>query len=179
MKARWLSGETARPLWHLVLCSALLAGCATSGNELRTDEESAALIPDKVATFLMFEGRAEEAMNFYISLFDDSRIESIQRYGPEGPGAEGTVVQATFTLAGRTCMAIDSPASHNFTFTPSISLFVTCESEAELDRLFAALSEGGQVMMPPGDYGFSARFTWCADRFGVSWQLNWPGPPTP
>lgn len=72
-------------------------------------------------------------------------------------------------------MAIDSPAKHDFTFTPSISLFTECKEEAEFDRLFAAIGEGGKVVMPPNNYGFSARFAWCADRFGVSWQLNWDG----
>lgn len=129
---------------------------------------------EKVTTFLMFEGQAEEAMTFYISLFPDSGIQQIRRYGPEGPGREGSVLHAVFTLAGRPHMAIDSPSPHAFTFTPSMSLFVTCESEAELDRLFAALSEGGEVLMPRDNYGFSRRFAWVADRFKVSWQLNLP-----
>jgi predicted 3-demethylubiquinone-9 3-methyltransferase (glyoxalase superfamily) len=64
--------------------------------------------------------------------------------------------------------------SHGFTFTPSLSLFVDCESEADLERIFAALSEGGGVLMPLGNYGFSRRFGWVNDRFGVSWQLNLP-----
>lgn len=72
-------------------------------------------------------------------------------------------------------MAIDSPAKHDFTFTPSISLFTECKEDAEFDRLFAAIGEGGKVVMPPNNYGFSARFAWCADCFGVSWQLNWQG----
>jgi predicted 3-demethylubiquinone-9 3-methyltransferase (glyoxalase superfamily) len=63
---------------------------------------------------------------------------------------------------------------HAFTFTPSLSLFVDCESEAELDRLFSALAEGGQILMPLEDHGFSTRFGWANDRFGVSWQLNLP-----
>ena len=68
---------------------------------------------------------------------------------------------------------IDSPIKHAFTFTPSFSLFVECESEAELDAAFARLSDGGSVLMPPGNYGFSTKFAWVNDRFGVSWQLNW------
>lgn len=128
----------------------------------------------QVTPFLMFEGKAEEAMDFYVSLFPDSEVVSIVRYGPGQPGAEGSVMHAVFTVAGQRVMCIDSPAKHGFTFTPSFSLFVDCESEEELDRLFAALSEGGATMMPLGDYGFSRRFGWCADRFGVSWQLNLP-----
>lgn len=65
-----------------------------------------------------------------------------------------------------------SPAKHAFTFTPSVSLFVGCADEAELDKALAALSEGGGVLMPPNNYGFSRKFTWVNDRFGVSWQLT-------
>lgn len=126
----------------------------------------------KITTFLMFTGQAEEAMTFYTSLFENSAITSIQRYGPEGPGAEGSVLHATFSLAGQTFMAIDSSVAHGFSFTPSMSLYVTCNTEAEIDRVFARLSEGGAVMMPLGAYPFSEKFGWCADRFGVSWQLT-------
>jgi predicted 3-demethylubiquinone-9 3-methyltransferase (glyoxalase superfamily) len=126
----------------------------------------------KITTFLMFEGKAEEAMNFYISLFPGSSIVRIARYGKEGPGAEGSVVQAVFSLGGQNFMCIDSHVKHQFTFTPSISLFVECGSVDEIDRLFAKLSENGQVLMPLNNYGFSQRFGWCADRFGVSWQLT-------
>lgn len=122
--------------------------------------------------FLMFEGAAEEAMRLYVSLFPDSRIKQIDRYGPGEPGAEGSVRLARFTVAGQELMCIDSPAKHAFTFTPSVSLFVECESAEELERVFGALSEGGQVLMPLDGYGFSARFGWVNDRFGVSWQLN-------
>ena len=72
-------------------------------------------------------------------------------------------------------ICIDSPMKHAFTFTASMSLFVDCESEAELDSAFARLSEGGAVFMPPGNYGFSPKFAWLSDRFGVSWQLNVSG----
>ncbi|MYX28181.1 VOC family protein [Streptomyces sp. SID8381] len=128
----------------------------------------------KITTFLMFEGRAEEAMGFYVSLFDDAEIVSITRYGAEGPGPEGSVQHATFSLAGQEFMCIDSPARHEFTFTPAISLFVQCADEAEIDRLYAALGQQGAELMPLGDYGFSRKFGWVNDRFGVSWQLNLP-----
>jgi predicted 3-demethylubiquinone-9 3-methyltransferase (glyoxalase superfamily) len=127
---------------------------------------------DKITTFLMFEGQAEEAMTFYTSLFDDSEIVSITKYGPDGPGAEGTVQHAVFTLKGQRYMAIDS-FGHNFTFTPSISLFVQCDSEEELETLYEKLMEGGTAAMPLGNYGFSTKFGWVQDRFGVSWQLNY------
>ncbi|WP_274627315.1 VOC family protein [Arvimicrobium flavum] len=131
-------------------------------------------VETRLAPFLMFEGRAEEAMTFYISLIPDSRVLSIERYGAAGPGKEGSVVVASFSLGGTTVMCSDSHVKHGFTFTPSTSLFLTCASEEEIGRMAAALSEGGQFLMPPGSYGFSRRFAWVNDRFGVSWQLNLP-----
>lgn len=125
-----------------------------------------------VTPFLMFEGKAEEAMTFYVSLIPNSLIVDIKRYGPEVPGKEGTIMTGFFEIGGPTVMCTDSPISHAFSFTPASSLFVTCASESELDRLAAALGDGGQVLMPIGDYGFSKRFTWISDRYGVSWQLN-------
>ncbi|MDH6537612.1 VOC family protein [Streptomyces sp. SPB4] len=136
-----------------------------------------ASLPQKITTFLMFEGRAEEAMNLYTSLFEDSGIIDVVRYGAEGPGEEGTVVKATFSLAGQRLMCIDSHVKHDFGFTPSVSLFVECGSVAEIDRLYGALAEGGQELMPLDSYGFSPRFGWLNDRFGVSWQLNLPADP--
>ena len=125
-----------------------------------------------VLTHLMFEGNAETAMTFYVSLFRDAGVQEIERYGPAGPGKDGSIKVARFTLAGREFLCIDSPAPHAFSFTPAMSLFVECEDDAELSRVFAALAKGGEVLMPLGDYGFSTRFGWLADRFGVSWQLN-------
>lgn len=130
---------------------------------------------EKVIPFLMFqEGKAEEAMEFYISLIEDSQITNIVRYGANESGDEGTVMQATFTLRGQEFMCIDSNAKHHFSFTPSFSIFVTCSTEEELDKVYQKLSEGGQALMPLGDYGFSKKFGWVNDRFGVSWQLNLP-----
>lgn len=126
----------------------------------------------KISTFLMFEGKAEEAMNFYVSLFKDASVTSIRRYGPGEAGAEGSVMQAAFSLNGQRFMCIDSSVKHGFTFTPAMSIFVDCASESEVDTLFAKLSEGGQVLMPLGEYPFSRKFGWLADRYGVSWQLT-------
>lgn len=128
----------------------------------------------RVQPFLMFEGRAEEALNFYVSLIPDSEFTSIKRYGPEGPGPDGSIMVATAMIGGMAVMASDSYVKHAFGFTPSLSLFLTCADEAEIERLSAALAEGGGVLMPPGNYGFSRRFAWVNDRFGVSWQLNLP-----
>jgi predicted 3-demethylubiquinone-9 3-methyltransferase (glyoxalase superfamily) len=129
-------------------------------------------MPKQIAPFLMFTGDAEQAMTFYTSLFDDGRIVDITRFGPEGPGAEGTVQFARFSLAGQEFLCNDSPPVHDFSFTPSFSVWIETESEDELQRLFAALSEGGTELMPLDDYGFSRRFGWVNDRYGVSWQLN-------
>jgi predicted 3-demethylubiquinone-9 3-methyltransferase (glyoxalase superfamily) len=120
----------------------------------------------------MFEGKAEEAMNLYVSLFRGSEVVRVERYGPGEPGAEGSVKRAEFTLGGHRMACIDSPIKHAFTFTPSASLFVDCDDEAEMDAAFAQLTAGGAVLMPPGNYGFSTKFACVVDRFGVSWQLN-------
>ncbi|ANI09721.1 TPA: VOC family protein [Pseudomonas aeruginosa] len=127
----------------------------------------------RVRPFLMFQGgQAEAAMNFYLSLFDDAEILQIQRYGAEGPGPEGSVLKALFRLGDQSVHCIDSHVRHAFDFTPAFSFFVDCESNAQIERLAEALSDGGKALMPLGDYGFSQRFAWLADRFGVSWQLN-------
>ena len=131
-------------------------------------------MPTEITPLLMFDGRAEGAIDFYVSLFDNSSVGEVRRYGPHGPGAEGSVMHATFSLAGRPYMAIDSSTRHDFSFTPATSQFVRCEDEAEIERLFAALTDGGTVFMPLGNYGFSRMFGWGADRFGVSWQLTLP-----
>lgn len=125
-----------------------------------------------VSTFLMFEGNAQAAMSFYASVFPGFETGQIERYGPAGPGPEGTIKVAHAKLNGHRLMFSDSFVKHGFTFTPSISLFVDFSSAQELDAAFSRLSDGGAVMMPLDNYGFSRRFGWCADRFGVSWQLN-------
>ncbi|MCW2634782.1 MAG: 3-demethylubiquinone-9 3-methyltransferase [Blastococcus sp.] len=128
----------------------------------------------QITPFLMFQGKdAEQAMTFYTSLFDDGRILDISRYGSDGPGPEGTVQVARFALAGQEFLCSDSFVQHAFSFTPSFSVWIETESENELERLFAALADGGSQLMPLGDYGFSRRFGWVNDRHGVSWQLNW------
>lgn len=129
-------------------------------------------MPSKITPFLMFHGEAEEAMTFYLSLFANSKMIDIRRYGAEGPGREGTVMRATVSLAGSEVMCIDSAVKHPFTFTPATSLFVTCETDEEITRLAAELGKGGKVFMPLDSYPFATKFTWLTDRFGVSWQLS-------
>jgi predicted 3-demethylubiquinone-9 3-methyltransferase (glyoxalase superfamily) len=126
----------------------------------------------QIAPFLMFTGNAEEAITLYTSLFPDGRIVDLTRYGPEGPGVAGTVMRARFSLAGQDFLCTDSPPVHEFSFTPSFSIWIETESAEEIERLFAALADGGTQLMPLDGYGFSRRFGWLNDRFGVSWQLN-------
>jgi predicted 3-demethylubiquinone-9 3-methyltransferase (glyoxalase superfamily) len=118
------------------------------------------------------EGRAQAALDLYFATFPESRAVSIERYAEGQPGPAGTIKVAVFLLCGREFMCSDSPVKHNFSFTPANSTFIEFDSVAELERVFAALSEGGQVLMPLDNYGFSKRFGWLNDRFGVSWQLN-------
>lgn len=122
--------------------------------------------------FLMFVGEAQAALDLYLATLPDARLLRMTRYGPGEQGPVGTVKLATFTLCGREFMCSDSPVRHHFTFTPSHSIFIEFDSLPELERVFGALAEGGQVLMPLDDYGFSARFGWLNDRFGVSWQLS-------
>lgn len=120
---------------------------------------------------LMFQdGRAEEALNFYVDLFG-GEVTMLQRYDTDTPEMDGKLQLATLRIAGLQLNIMDSPVPHEFDFTPSMSLALRCESEEELDRIYQALLEGGQAMMPKNDYGF-APFAWLNDRYGVSWQLN-------
>lgn len=125
-----------------------------------------------IRPFLMFSGQAEEAMNFYVSLFPKSSIAELVRYGPGQPGTEGTVIRGAFVLDGQEFLCTDSTVQHPFTFTPALSLFVSCDAAEDINRLFAALAEGGSILMPLNNYGFSKQFGWLNDRYGVSWQLN-------
>jgi predicted 3-demethylubiquinone-9 3-methyltransferase (glyoxalase superfamily) len=113
----------------------------------------------KITTFLTFDGRAEEAVDFYTSVFDDSKVLSKSHYGEAGPGAAGSMMSATFELAGQEFVALNGGPS--FTFSQGISLFVDCETQDEVDELWEALSEGGEK----GPCG------WLTDKFGVSWQI--------
>jgi predicted 3-demethylubiquinone-9 3-methyltransferase (glyoxalase superfamily) len=120
----------------------------------------------------MFQGgEAEQAMRFYIDVFGDGEIEHIERYEAGEPGAEGTVKQAVFRLRDQWLRTMDSPVQHAFAFTPSISLFVECETAERVDELAGRLAEGGSSLMPLDAYPFSPRYAWVSDRFGVSWQV--------
>jgi predicted 3-demethylubiquinone-9 3-methyltransferase (glyoxalase superfamily) len=135
-------------------------------------------MPDSIEPCLMFVGaqygRAEEAIRRYVGLFRDGTILSLDLYGPGENEREGTVRQAAFVLNGNRFRALDSGHGHDFTFTPAISLFVTCLDESELDHLARGLSDRGEFLMEPANYGFSRKFAWVRDEFGVTWQLNLP-----
>jgi predicted 3-demethylubiquinone-9 3-methyltransferase (glyoxalase superfamily) len=111
------------------------------------------------STCLWFDNQAEEAVNFYVSLFPGSSIGSISRYGEAGPGEPGSVLTITFRMHGQDFMALNGGPV--YTFTPAISFIVSCETQAEVDRYWQALTAGGQEV----------QCGWLVDRFGLSWQI--------
>ena len=113
----------------------------------------------KITPFLWFDGKAEDAMNFYIQIFKNSKILSTTLYGEDGPGPKGTVMSGIFYLDGQEFMALNG--GPQFTFSPAISLFVSCETQEELDNFWEKLSEGGEKQI----------CGWLKDKFGVSWQI--------
>lgn len=131
-----------------------------------------------VRTFLMFSGenfgKAEEAINLYVSLFENSEIQMLRLFQEEDQpsGMEGTVREAHFTIAGSPFMAFDSYVDHPFSFTPSMSIFVVLTDEEQLVRAWSELAKGGLEPMPLGDYDIGRMFGWVQDRYGVSWQLK-------
>ena len=113
----------------------------------------------KITTFLWFDDKAEEAANFYVSIFKNSKIETISRYGDAGPGPKGSVMIVTFQLDGQEFTALNG--GPHFTFTPAISLLVNCETQEEVDELWEKLSAGGR----------KDRCGWLQDKYGLSWQI--------
>jgi predicted 3-demethylubiquinone-9 3-methyltransferase (glyoxalase superfamily) len=124
----------------------------------------------KITPFIWFDNQAEEAAKLYTSLFDDSKIGSVRRYGDAGPGPKGQVMTLTFQIAGSDFMVLNGGPV--FAFTPAVSFFVTCSSEKQIDTLWKKLSEGGKVLMEYGKYPFSEKFGWASDRYGLTWQLT-------
>ena len=114
----------------------------------------------KITTYLWFNANAEEAVEFYLSVFPDSRVTKIARWGEGGPAPAGTVLNIAFELAGQSFIALNG--GPQFTFTPAISLFVSCTSQAEVDELWAKLLAGG---------GRPNQCGWLQDRYGLSWQV--------
>jgi predicted 3-demethylubiquinone-9 3-methyltransferase (glyoxalase superfamily) len=114
----------------------------------------------KITPYLWFNGNAEEAVEFYTSVFPDSRVTKVARWGEGGPGAQGTVMSIAFELASQRFFALNG--GPQFTFTPAVSLFVSCESQAEVDELWEKLLAGG---------GKPTACGWLQDRYGLSWQV--------
>jgi predicted 3-demethylubiquinone-9 3-methyltransferase (glyoxalase superfamily) len=113
----------------------------------------------KITPFLWFDSNAEEAMNLYVSIFKNSKILEVNRYGEGGPAPSGTVMTATFQLEGEEFMALNG--GPQFPFTEAISLFVNCQTQQEVDELWDKLCDGGE----PSQCG------WLKDKFGLSWQI--------
>ena len=113
----------------------------------------------KITPFLWFDGKAEEAMNFYVSIFKNSKVRSVARYGEGGPGPKGSVMTAAFTLDGQDFVALNG--GPQFKFTEAISFVVSCETQQEVDQMWSKLSQGGSE----GDCG------WLKDKYGLSWQI--------
>lgn len=124
----------------------------------------------KITPFLWFDNNAEEAAKFYVSVFGNSKVGSITRYGEAGPAPKGTVMTVAFELEGQKFTALNG--GPHFKFTPAVSFYVACETEKEVDSLWQKLSEGGSVLMELAKYPFSEKFGWVADKYGLSWQLN-------
>lgn len=120
----------------------------------------------KVTPFLMFQGPGAEAAAFYAELFDDGRFRVEQN------DADGEPMLMTLTIGGQDVRLLNSPTQHDFDFSPTFSFYVIVDDEDEVDRLHAALSDGGRELMPLNSYPFSPRYCWVTDRFGVSWQVG-------
>ncbi len=113
----------------------------------------------KITPFLWFDSNAEEAMNFYTSIFKNSKIGKVRRYGESGPGPKGSVMTATFQIEGQEFMALNG--GPHYKITPAISFLVSCETQKEVDDLWEKLSAGGETL----------QCGWLTDKFGVSWQI--------
>ncbi len=127
----------------------------------------------RASTYLMFQGKCEKAITAYCAAFEDGQITSMERYTKGEQGPEGSVKLATFTLAGASFMAIDSPVKQDIAFTPAMSIFIECDTDDMARKLTANLSKGGKVLMPLQRYPFADLFSWIEDRYGVNWQFRY------
>jgi len=137
-----------KTLFSIIFSLSVVLCLAQENDKKQVVTKNDTVMEQKITTFLTFQKNdAEEAMNFYVSLFDNSKVIDIQRWGKEGPGKEGTIMHATFQLAGLKFACSDSPPVHTWDFTPAVSNYVECESEEEIKKLWEKLSENGQVAM--------------------------------
>ncbi|MCG8574660.1 MAG: VOC family protein, partial [Flavobacteriales bacterium] len=118
------------------------------------------------------DGNAEEAMNFYVEVFKNSKVISVKHWGEGMPNSADKIMQATFELDGNLFMCSDSPAIHDWNFTPAVANYVECDDENEINELYSKLSENGKIMMELANHGFSQKFAFIEDQYRVSWQLN-------
>jgi len=151
------AGSLSYPAWSTAQAEAYEKLAETLAlNNYKAKEENQM---QKITPFLWFDSKAEEAMNFYLSIFKNSKVGRVTRYGEGGPGPKGTVMSATFQLEGQEFMALNG--GPQFTFTPAISFFVNCETQQEVDELWEKLSESGR----------KERCGWLKDKYGLSWQI--------
>ena len=127
----------------------------------------------KATPFLMFQGQGRQALALYREAFPDFELLLLEEHPADGAQA-GQIHSCRVRIGGLEIMLFDSAPVHAFTFTPATSFMIACDDEAQLRALAERLGDGGKVMMPLDNYGFSTLFTWLADRLGVSWQLNLP-----
>jgi predicted 3-demethylubiquinone-9 3-methyltransferase (glyoxalase superfamily) len=132
---------------------------STSPKQADSTSERAPAPAQKITPFLWFDNNAEEAVNFYVSIFKNSKVLTVTRYGESGPGPKGAVMTASFQLEGQQFVALNG--GPHFKFTEAISLVVNCKSQEEVDYFWEKLSDGGQ----------KSQCGWLKDKFGLSWQI--------
>jgi predicted 3-demethylubiquinone-9 3-methyltransferase (glyoxalase superfamily)/uncharacterized protein YndB with AHSA1/START domain len=150
--------RSSSPAWSGVWRRAT-TGSTDSWHQPRHGDNREERIMQRIVPFLWFDGKAEEAMNFYVSVFKHSKVVRVTRYGEAGPGPKGTVMSATFQLEGQDFYALNG--GPQYSFTPAVSFFVSCETQQEVDELWEKLSAGGR----------KDRCGWLQDKYGLSWQI--------
>ncbi len=159
----------------LMLNWAILLNCAAQSQNDMNPSASKSSQHTPMAVSLTFQkGDAEQAMNFYTGLFEDAEVLSVQRWPEASPGEEGQIMTAQFSINGMLFICSDSPPVHDWDFSPAVSVHINCQSEEEIERLYKAFAEKGTPAMPLDNYGFSKKFAWVIDQFGLSWQLTLP-----
>src|ERR1700733_3940516 len=153
------SSPQCRAAWRRAMTGWRTSCLPTENEHERSIHRKGEMDMQKIRPFLWFDGNAEEAMKFYTSIFKNSKIGNVQRYGEAGPGPKGSVMSGTFQIEGQEFMALNGGPL--FKFTPAISFFVNCETQQEVDELWEKLSAGGETM----------QCGWLKDKFGLCWQI--------
>lgn len=126
----------------------------------------------RISPLLMFDGMAEDAVQFYVSVFADLEVVDLERYSADDGVLAGLMKRCILQIGELSFIVIDSPVKHEFSFTPAFSLHIECVDEQEIEGLYEHLAQQGKILMPLNNHGFSRLFAWVNDRYGVSWQLN-------